>query len=260
MGLGDQLIATGMSRGAKAKGKRVAFGDGRRIIWDQHSEIVFRDNPNIAKPGQHRDRDLKWIPYYKGHRLYNAHDRVNARWLWNLDFKVKPGEIFLTEQEKMNGRRFGRGFVLIEPEVPAWKPSSSNKDWGRNNYASVARRLLDDGFQVTQLIYPRMQGTVLPGVRGLRTYDFRDALALLSSAAIYIGPEGGLHHGAAAVGIRAVVLFGGFIPPAVTGYARHINLTGGAEACGSLKPCAHCRAAMEAITVEHVYQAAREIL
>lgn len=249
-----------MARGAKAKGKRIAFGDGKRIIWDQHSEIVFRGNPNIAPPGQHRDRDLKWVPYYKGHRLYNTHDRANDRWVWNLDFKVKPGEVFLTDQERMNGRRFGRGFVLIEPEVPAWKSSSANKDWGRANYAAVAGRLLDDGFQVVQLIYPRMQGTVLDGVRGLRTYDFRDAMAILSSAAIYIGPEGGLHHGAAAAGIRAVVLFGGFIPPAVTGYDKHINLTGGAEACGFLKPCAHCREAMAAITVEQVYRAAREIL
>jgi hypothetical protein len=260
MGLGDQLLATGMARGAKAKGKRVAFGDGRRIIWDQHSEIVFRGNQNIAKPGSERDSDLRWIPYYKGHRLYNAYDRKGDRWIWNHAFEATPGEVVFTDRERMSGKRFGSGFVLIEPELPTWKTSSANKDWGRDKYAEVGRRLLADGFQVTQLIYPKMQFPVLPGVRGLRTYDFRDALAILASAALYIGPEGGLHHGAAAVGVRAVIMFGGFIPPSVTGYETHINLTGGAEACGRLQPCAHCRAAMAAITVEEVYGKAREIL
>jgi hypothetical protein len=32
MGYGDELMATGMARGAAARGKRVAFGDGQRII------------------------------------------------------------------------------------------------------------------------------------------------------------------------------------------------------------------------------------
>jgi hypothetical protein len=66
-----------------------------------------------------------------------------------------------------------------------------------------------------------------------------------------------MHHGAAAVGTPAVVIFGGFIPPAVVGYDMHVNLTGGAEACGSLNKCLHCRAAMEKISVEEVYQAVK---
>jgi hypothetical protein len=76
----------------------------------------------------------------------------------------------------------------------------------------------------------------------------------MSRAALYIGGEGGLHHGAAAVGVGGVVLFGGFIPPEVTGYATHANLTGGAEACGSLDPCRHCAAAMQAIGVDEVLE------
>jgi hypothetical protein len=61
-----------------------------------------------------------------------------------------------------------------------------------------------------------------------------------------------MHHGAAAMGVPGVVLFGGFIPPQVTGYLMHANLTGGAEACGSLNPCPHCAAAMQAISVDEV--------
>jgi ADP-heptose:LPS heptosyltransferase len=78
---------------------------------------------------------------------------------------------------------------------------------------------------------------------------------------LYIGPEGGLHHGAAAVGIPAVVLFGGFIPPQVTGYKTHVNLTGGADFfCGSLQACKHCAEAMERIKSKHVCDAAKGFL
>jgi len=54
----------------------------------------------------------------------------------------------------------------------------------------------------------------------------------------------------------AIVLFGGFVPPAVTGYPMHRNLTGGAEACGSFNRCDHCLAAMRAISVDEVHAAA----
>jgi hypothetical protein len=70
-----------------------------------------------------------------------------------------------------------------------------------------------------------------------------------------------MHHGAAAMNIPAVVLFGGFVPPAVTGYDSHTNLTGGAEfACGSFRYCEHCIAAMKAISVDEVVTAALEHL
>jgi ADP-heptose:LPS heptosyltransferase len=100
----------------------------------------------------------------------------------------------------------------------------------------------------------------LSGVRTLQTTSFRHSLAVLARAALVICPEGGLHHGAAAMGAPAVVLFGGFIPPQVTGYETHANLTGGAKACGQLAPCQHCRAAMDAITVDAVIGASIELM
>ena len=65
--------------------------------------------------------------------------------------------------------------------------------------------------------------------RQIKTKGFRHALAVPQNASLYIGPEGGLHHGVASVGVAAVVLFGDFIPPAVTGYSHHANLTGGGD-------------------------------
>lgn len=254
MGYGDQLIATGLAKGAAARGRKVAFGDGRRLLLDYNSELIFRNNPNIILAAP-TGAEVEWIRYYKGHRVYNTHDRARNKWIWNLDFKVTPGEMYFDEQELAHGRRAGSGFILIEPNVPKWKNLASNKDWGFDKYQQVADMLIGEGLQVCQFSFNK-GGRPLAGVQQIRTSDYRDALSVLFNAHLYIGPEGGLHHGAAAVSIPAVVLFGGFIPPAVTGYDDHTNITGGAAACGNIDPCQHCREAMARIGVDEVFEAA----
>lgn len=258
MGLGDNLMATGFAKGAKACGKRIAFGDGNTILWDQHSEQIFRGNPNIAPPGSEGAKDLEWIPYYKGHRVYNRHDHAKDKWIWNYKFQAVPGEMFFHDKELAFARQFGNDFIVIEPNVQNYKGSAPNKTWPMIRYINVVNLLKQKGFSVKQFSYG---SEMIPGTEHIQTPTFRHALAVLSQAALYIGPEGGLHHGAAAVGIPAVVLFGGFIPPSITGYDSHINLTGGAEYfCGSLRPCQHCQDALLAIKSKHVNDAAKELL
>jgi ADP-heptose:LPS heptosyltransferase len=252
LGVGDQIMATGIARGASERGKRVAFGDGRRIIWDQHSRMIFASNPDIAYPGSETARDVEWVPFYRGHRLYNS--QRDGRWIWNYDFHARPGRLVFAKTERLAGTRLGQGFVLIEPNVVRVKSSAVNKDWGRPRYQAVADALRLSGHRVVQFRYAA--GPPLAGVETIVTTSFRDAAALLANAALYIGPEGGSHHAAAALGTPGVVIFGGFIPPQVTGYDLHTNLTGGAEACGSLHPCDHCRAALDAISVDDVIAAA----
>lgn len=256
MGHGDNIMASGMARGARARGVRVAFGDGRRILWDQHSDAIFRGNPNVAKPGEERSRDLEWIQFHRGNRQYNRHDMERARWTWNYDFRPRPGEIYLTGEERRQARSVcdSSGFVLIEPNLPEWKACAPNKRWPVDRYQRVASSLIESGIKVLQLSYGGRH--VLRGVRQVRTVTFRDALAVLERAALYVGPEGGLHHGAAALGVGGVVLFGGWIPPQVTGYDSHCNISRG-EACGMLHECLHCRDAMLSITCDEVFEAAR---
>lgn len=254
MGIGDNIMATGLARGAKARGRRIAFGDGRRIFWDGNSPPIFFGNPNIAPPGSEGARDLEWINFRKGHRIYNS--QVNNRWVWHPDkFKAKPGEIFLTPKEVAWAKQFGEGFVVIEPNVPNNKSCAPNKQWPIERFHDLARELKRDGLNVVQFSYQtakyRLQDAVM-----IQTPTFRHAVAVLKNASLAVLPEGGLHHAAAAVGVRAVVIFGGFIPPAVTGYDSHVNLTGGVEACGSITRCDHCVKALEAITVGEVLEAA----
>lgn len=253
MGYGDELLGSGMARGAAARGKRIAFGDGKRIIWSAHSHEIYRNNPNVAPPGSEGMHDLEWIRHYRGNRLYAR--SVNGRWIWNMSFSPQRGEVFFSQAE-IDAVSVEPGFILIEPSV---KNTAINKQWPKERYAVLAQTLIAAGHRVAQ--FTHSGPPIASGVGLLRARSFREALVYLRAAALYIGPEGGLHHGAAAVGKRAVVIFGGFISPKTTGYPEHINLFTGGTACGvNARKCPHCVSAMNAITVPTVVAAAYECL
>ncbi len=252
MGAGDDLIASSMAKGAADRGKRIAFGDGKKIIWGPHSAMIFKNNPNIAPPGSEKNSNIEWNPYCKGNRIYNK--AGSDRWIWNYDFRVLPGEIFFSKDEEWPDD-LGPDLILIEPNV-ANKPCAPNKQWAADRFKRVALELDAAGFTVRQFDY----GGANKVATGIGTKTFRDAMRLLAKARLAILPEGGLHHAAAALGIPAVVLFGGFVPPIVLGYQSHINLTGGVSACGSFRRCQHCIEAMEAISVDDVLDAAEKQL
>src|SRR5262245_54618151 len=247
MGIGDEVMASGFARGAVARGKRIAFGDGKRIIWGPWCKEAFRNNPNIA--WQANEANIEWKDYYKGHRGYNSADNARRRWIWNYDFKAPIGEFFWDAMEKARTMP-RRGACLIEPNVPWHKSVSVNKDWGRQNYQRLADLLAFSGWRILQTSHGKVR---LEHVETIQVNSFRDAAAVIASVDLAIVPEGGLHHAAAAVGTNAIVLHGGFTPPAVLGYSMHVNLTGTNEACGNWDRCLHCRRALDSIEVEHVY-------
>lgn len=264
MGLGDQLIGSSFAKGARARGKRIALGDGTRLLWDHNSEQVFRHNPNLVFPGEVvTAQDVEWVHYFKGRRLYNHQD--GNRWQWNYDFKVQPGEFFFSNSERETVRRLGlpNGFVVIEPNTnKELHPASAfliNKQWSTRRYFEVAECLLAEGRKIVQFVHSN--GSRIPGAMLVQTPNYRSAAAILEHAALYIGVEGGMHHAAAALGVPAVVLFGGWVPPAVLGYDTHVNLTGNEERfCGLLEPCSHCAAAMQRISVDEVMEGALQCL
>jgi ADP-heptose:LPS heptosyltransferase len=262
MGWGDELIASGLARGAAHRGKRIAFGDGKRIIWSAQSFEIFRLNQNIAWPGEEMveasrlfPSKLEWIPHYRGRRLYGYVE--NNRWRF-VDFECKPGEVVFDDQELAFAATLPWGpFVVVEPRVkPRGACHGANKQWPLRRYAALVEALeRETGIRTVQLVPPAVR-PALANCGAIETPSFRHALAALRGAALYIGPEGGLHHGAAAVSVPAVVIFGGFNTPRSTGYPWHENLTAAGEPCGTIAECAHCREAMAAIDVDQVLAAA----
>jgi glycosyl transferase family 9 (putative heptosyltransferase) len=258
MGYGDEIIGSGLARGAAQRGKRIAFGDGRHIFWSQQAHEIYKNNPNVAPPGSEYSgaADLEWIEYYKGRRFYG--EVHGGRWHFK-NFRCPPGEIWFDGTEVAEFKRdWPQGLpvspIIIEPAVKSHGACIGvNKQWPIARYVEVARALARQGHWVICLGRDEPPRTEIPR---LLTPTFRAALLVLSMAKLYIGPEGGMHHGAAALGVQAVVIFGGFNTPKSTGYPWHTNLTADGEPCGMITECPHCAEAMRSISVERVLAAA----
>jgi ADP-heptose:LPS heptosyltransferase len=260
MGFGDEIMGTGIAKGARARGKRIAFGDGKNIIWSAQAEQIYAGNPNIAPPGKEREPNLEWIAHYGGYRAYHhgARGPRGDRWyIWNFEFRAVPGEIYNPAVRAVGSRK--DDIIIIEPNTKG-KLHTRNKRWSLERFQKVATHFKKKGFKVIQLLH-RNSELKLGGVRYEHSASFINAVARIKRARLLITNDGGLHHAAAATGTAAVVIFGGWAPPQVTGYDFHCNLTGGADIwCGSLTLCQHCKDALDRISVDEVIAASEEQL
>lgn len=239
MGWGDEIIVTAQARELQRRDPRpVMVIDARgRPRWSD----LWEHNPRIIR--ERRSGGCQLLLNGPGARPYIA-AKGATHWSWK-PFRCEPGEIYLTVEERAFAERW-RGRVLIQPNVKP-KPEAVNKQWIWPRWQALVDMGLADMVQVGP------PGTrLLDRVKHADTPTFRLACAVLSVCRAYVGTEGGLHHAAAALGVPAVVLFGGFISPEMTGYETHRNLYRGGAPCGARLPCQHCSEAMQAITADEV--------
>lgn len=260
MGFGDEIMASAAARrlGQSDPRARIVIGDGRREVWRAESAAIFAGNPRVTRLADvRRGERVRWLRHYYGHRPYLDYARSEpGRRQAFVVSRVEPGELYFTAAERraaavrLEGARQGRPLVAIEPHVDF----GATKDWGWRRWQALVDAL---GRSVT-FVQPDYGKPLLDGVIGLAG-TFRGFAALLEQCDAYVGPEGGLHHAAAAVGCPAVVLFGGRLAPAITGYAGHENLyvDGPQSPCGMIADCPHCRACFAAIAVDAVAAAVR---
>lgn len=243
MGYGDEIMVTGHVRELYARRPVPVAVQGKdgQARWHE----VWTGNPKIARPDQvAAGLEVQWYRNHSGHRPYVVtHSR--ERWTYNLDYQAPVGELYLPRDPP-------GGYVVVSPDVKS--TASPNKRWPRRSFEAVVAQVNVDWVQLGPA------GTrPLPGVRHILTRSFTDACRVLAGARALVTNEGGLHHAAAALGIPAVVIFGGMVP-LTTGYAMHRNLAAPGEACGMRTPCPHCERAMASITPDQVVGALLEII
>lgn len=229
MGWGDELMVAGEARriheAIGGKVRIVARPGGRTTL----SSVLWNNIEYIAKPGETAAATLVESPLT---RPYRAHLEPHGS-CWK-PYRPQPAEIRFTPREQAFAAPVGTGFVLIEPHVKTRRDGASNRHWGWGRYAT----LVSSRPHLRWIQVGKPQLATLPGVVRAPTSSFREACAVLARAAAYVGPEGGLHHASAALGIPAVVIFGGYISPEVTGYPFHVNLFSGAGlGCGRRESC-----------------------
>ena len=251
MGLGDELMAAGEAqRLSKAFGNcKVAILDKSKVKVRRHE--LWANNPHIAKPGEKFTKSIINGPEHRSYIKSFSTDK----WTWQR-YKPIPADMFFSKSEKEFADSVGDGFVVIEPNLKV-KPESVNRDWGWKNFISVV-----ETFPNLKWVQIGPASTrVLPNVRLIKTSSPRMAAAALTKARSFVSHEGGMHHMAAAVGLRGVVIYGGFISQNVTGYDihKHLSATTGLG-CGRRYKCAHCQAVMKSITVDMVASSFTECL
>lgn len=282
MGYGDKLMAIGDAWAqyqADPLHRKVAIGTGE-VIDQSNLDLTWGLTDFLATPEDVLSCDVSWVISYPGCRPYIDYRAIErachargiylhkkkkmvaklGRYIWRDDYQPKPAPIRLTpEEEEIVERWKMKGpFVILEPYIKASAPPS--KQYPVDRFQEIGRRLQRE-VPVYQIGAPDSRPLV--GFPQIRSKDFRQAMAYLKAAALYIGPEGGLHHAAAAVGTPAVVTFGGFIGPQTTGYPDiHVNLTGGAtKPCGTrYASCQHCMTAFGNITPNDVIGHAKRLL
>ena len=251
MGIGDELMAAGEARHIHRKtGKSVMIlGADGRPRWNE----IWRGLPYILK----RPVGIPTVSIQNcgGHRPYIA-GKTADRWTWK-QYKPRPAEIVFTADELSFAEPY-RGMVMLEPNVKAL--GHDNKAWLSVRWIELAHDIVARGIRVVQCVQPGSHGYTLMSAHTPETTTFRQAAAILSVARAFIGPEGGLHHAAAAVGTPAIVLWTEFISPEITGYETQTNLRHAGKPCGSRMPCQGCKKSAYAITVSEVIQALEKVL
>lgn len=243
MGLGDDLMLVGEARALRETDPRkVAARHGGKYRLSP----IFANNPHMAAPAEIEAGNVQWLDENAGRR-YRASETKERR-VWT---NVGPtrGQLFFTPAEREFAALALRGGplpVIVEPNL---KPRATpNKDWNFNRWQA----LVDLAPDIPWLQLGAPGSRRLSRVAYLETPSFRAAAAVLEQSIAAVLPEGGLHHAAAAVSTAAVVIFGGYISPAQTGYPDHVNIFTGQTPCGMRVPCEHCRDAMARISPDHV--------
>lgn len=245
MGWGDELMASGQARGIHARtGRRVQIIDRHRVArWN----VLWDGLDYIARPSERGQ--FEYLLNSSGERPYHL-GKQRERWIFNPSFRAEPAQIAFNAEE-LEFAGYYRPQIVVEPNL---KPRAIvNKDWGWERWEAFAELARAAGLELVQL---GPSGTrQLQGVALIETRDFRHGCAVLARAQAFVGHEGGLHHAAAALGVPGVVIFGGFTPVELTGYAIHRNLgVGMREACGMRLPCKHCAREMAAIAPARVLE------
>jgi len=268
MGVGDALMATGEVRELRKNNPNLKFviGDGNRSYWNE----VFNYNPYIIRGSEvNSHKEIIWIKNYEGNRPYRNYDKhlPKDNYNWKEKFTPKKGEFFFSEKEISFAKQVisnvkkkigQKKIIFIEPHIKK-RLGYENRDWGFDKWKKVVSELnyYYEFIQITFGTREPIKGCI--NVSGL---NFRSSAAILSMCDLFVGPEGGMHHAAAATDRKAVVIFGGHISPQITGYNFHTNLyvKHSMSPCGNKFICKHCQECLKEITTEEVIKEIKKLI
>lgn len=173
-------------------------------------------------------------------------------------------ECTLTEKEEVFGAQlraqYGR-YVSLHV-LAGWSPY---KNWYEDRWQEVMERLFKKGIVVIQIGAswdPAILNTV-----DMRGHTIKEAVSVIKHAAVHMGVDSFSNHASAAVGTRAVILFGS-TSPIGSGYPGNKNIWKSSLECSPCyrefvnkmeNPCPYNKKCMDQITVDEVALAVEEL-
>jgi hypothetical protein len=244
--IGDDLLCTTVLRESARRGRPLAMMSNRRELFlgnpdpscvmpvdDYHAIALRRFGAKLVQPyyamasedGAPRD------VFKPGHILAEMCRMAGI----SGEVILRP-YLHLTDEEKKTGQ-IHRHQIAIQSTCRNARLPLSTKEWGVERLTAVAVGLSRD-FQLVQL--GAASDPALPVATDLRgRTTLREAAAILSASAAFVGLEGFLTHLARAVDCPSVVVMGGRVRPETVGYACNRNLFGAVECapCGLRDGC-----------------------
>ncbi|MBD1147382.1 hypothetical protein IDH28_00940 [Pelagibacterales bacterium SAG-MED31] len=276
MGLGDDLMIVSFAEQEKKKHPNKQIVIGNLDLKKIYDSLIYENNPNIT-PINKIDvkKPIHFINYHKKNRPYiDYKNSNNNKYHWNMAFTPTPGKLYFTKDEKIKAKKIlklannhwnknnhfkYKGVIFFESTSTKidhnyYYNKMKNKDWGESNWQELILRLKHE-YLIIQSKHKKSKkykGVFYSSI----DFDFRTACAIINECDLFLGPEGGFGHVAAALNKKAVIYFGGWIHPKVTGYHFHQNIyfNHPNSPCGALGYiCNHCEDARKSITVDGVY-------
>ncbi len=283
MGYGDDLMVTALASRIKKKYPERQIIIGNLSKKTAFHSIMYDNNPNISDCREvDPKKPIHIIDYHQGNRPYIDYkkSKKNGKYIWNKNFKPEPGEIFFSTEEKnkanliinnaiknwnINNKKKYKAIIFLETSSTKkddlqFGIKHQNKDWGEDNWSKLTARIKND-YLIIQSQHIKTKN--IENVFITDNINFREACSVLSNCDLYLGPEGGFGHAAAALNKKAVIYFGGWISPEIIGYSFHENIffEDAKSPCGEYKKiCNHCKEANKKITFDIFEKCIRKIL
>ena len=269
MGFGDDLMITAHASEIKKKFPERQIVIGSVAKKQAYHSIIYENNPNISDCTKlDLNKPIHVIDYHPGNRPYiDYKNSTKTKYFWNKEFKPTPGQLYFSKKEiseakdvikqaisfwKKNHKKIYKKIIFLETSSTKindkqFSIKHKNKDWGIKNWLDLVNKIKDE-YLIILSVHEKTKS--IDGVFSPENVDFRKACSILNKCDIYIGPEGGFGHVAAALNKKAIIYFGGWITPDVIGYNFHENIyyDNSQSPCGEyLYECPHCNDARDII-------------
>ncbi len=226
--LGDALFMTAAAREIRRRNSSI------RIVVRTHWPSLFINNPDLSRIFPIREPFIPpengvpiiyedpWPPLERRHVLEIICRRLGLEGHIEIRTYYSPKEEerrLASEMRPWNGRPL----VVVHPFSGFF--AARTKQW---HFANWKRFLEIIPPEIETIRFGNQDEPATPTERyrhrDILGADLRIVAALLESADAFVGQDSGLAHLATALGVPAIVIFTGYVPPDVFGYPQNINL------------------------------------